>query len=123
MNQAHLKRISKDLYELVAPLHFPRFTVKAGFVTDGASIPRLFWTLVGPPIGGNYTEPAILHDALVLSGLYSPRECDRTMVEAMVLYRVRKRTINSIRLGLFISRAWRRQRPADHDSNMYLSRK
>jgi hypothetical protein len=38
--------------------------VPAGYVTDGASIPRAFWTLVGAPYEGAYREAAVVHDFL-----------------------------------------------------------
>jgi hypothetical protein len=41
-------------------------TVPIGFVTDGASIPRLFWGILHPY--GSYFPAALLHDYL-----YSPR--------------------------------------------------
>lgn len=36
------------------------FTVPAGFVTDGASIPRIFWNILSP--FGPYFGAAIFHD-------------------------------------------------------------
>lgn len=33
-----------------------------GYVTDGASIPRVLWTLVGAPYEGQYREAAVIHD-------------------------------------------------------------
>ena len=33
-----------------------------GSVTDGASIPRALWTLVGAPFEGQYREAAVVHD-------------------------------------------------------------
>ncbi len=41
-----------------------RVVVPAGFVSDGASIPRLFWAIIGPPIGSSHLLPAIVHDYL-----------------------------------------------------------
>jgi len=38
-------------------------TAKAGTVTDGASIPRFFWRLVGAPIMGPHFPAAVMHDA------------------------------------------------------------
>lgn len=37
-------------------------TVPAGFITDGASIPRCFWNILAP--FGEYFEAAIIHDFL-----------------------------------------------------------
>lgn len=34
-----------------------------GMATDGASIPRVFWRLIGSPWTGKYRRPAIFHDA------------------------------------------------------------
>jgi hypothetical protein len=39
------------------------WTVPAGFVTDGASIPQEFWSLIGSPFTGLYRVAAVFHDA------------------------------------------------------------
>jgi hypothetical protein len=49
----------------------PEITVPAGFVTDLASIPRLFWSLF--PTDGVYTFPAIVHDFMYWTQTH-PRE-------------------------------------------------
>lgn len=36
--------------------------VPASYVTDGASVPRVFWSLVGHPLGKRTLPAAILHD-------------------------------------------------------------
>ncbi len=33
-----------------------------GWVVDGASIPRIFWTLIGPPFVGDYRRASVIHD-------------------------------------------------------------
>lgn len=38
--------------------------VPKGFVCDGASIPRVFWSVVGHPLSGGPLRAAIIHDAL-----------------------------------------------------------
>jgi hypothetical protein len=38
--------------------------VPAGQVCDGASIPRLLWSLIGGPYEGKHRVPALSHDAL-----------------------------------------------------------
>lgn len=37
-------------------------TVTAGFVSNGASVPALFWPLVGHPYSGSLLRAAVLHD-------------------------------------------------------------
>lgn len=41
--------------------------VHEGFVTDFASVPRIFWVLF-PPATGNYVQAAVLHDYLCDGG-------------------------------------------------------
>lgn len=38
------------------------WSVPAGAVINGASIPRLFWRSVGPPYVGNYRRASVVHD-------------------------------------------------------------
>lgn len=40
------------------------FTVPAGFVSDGASIPSCLWLILGPPIRSNHLIPSVVHDYL-----------------------------------------------------------
>lgn len=39
-----------------------RFVVPAGFVCDGASIPRILWSLIGHPFDRRWQEASVLHD-------------------------------------------------------------
>lgn len=50
----------------------PSVTVPAGFVTDLASIPRVFWSVFPPD--GRYTFPAIVHDYLYWTQTFKDRE-------------------------------------------------
>jgi hypothetical protein len=36
--------------------------VPAGAIVDGASIPRVFWSIIGGPFEGLYREPSVVHD-------------------------------------------------------------
>ena len=38
--------------------------IEIGFKTDGASIPRWVWPIVGPPIRSNHFRAAVVHDWL-----------------------------------------------------------
>jgi hypothetical protein len=55
------------------------FTVPRGFVTDLASIPRVFW--VAFPPCGKYTPAAVVHDYLYW---FQPAECDRTCADELL---------------------------------------
>ena len=43
--------------------------VKKDTITDGASIPKLFWSLIGGPLG-IYAAAAVVHDELYKKGYY-----------------------------------------------------
>ena len=58
-------------------------TVNAGFVTDFASIPRVFWSIIGSPLSGEYATAALIHDALYASEAFSRKECDRLFLVQM----------------------------------------
>lgn len=52
------------------------FTVPKGFVTDFATVPRLFWRLI--PKQGDYNRAAVLHDFL-----YTEKTCSRFLADAL----------------------------------------
>jgi len=41
-----------------------KYIIPKGFETDGASIPRILWSITGCPIKGKYSIAAVLHDYL-----------------------------------------------------------
>lgn len=55
--------------------------VPIGFVTDFASIPQVFWSVLRPD--GDYTYAAIIHDFLYWTQDRSRKDCDRVMKLAM----------------------------------------
>ena len=62
-------------------LHFTfagvEYTIPAGFECDGASIPRMFWRIIGPPMDCHYIEEAIRHDWLYQHQPISRAAADR----------------------------------------------
>lgn len=65
-------------------------TIPAGYLTDGASVPRLFWNMIPP--WGKYGQAAVVHDLLceyltvVKNGRperISRARCDEILNEAM----------------------------------------
>lgn len=55
----------------------------SGFITDGASIPRVFWSFLSP--FGEYFKAAIIHDFLYSKNnmTYNRQSCDLIFKEAM----------------------------------------
>lgn len=61
--------------------------VPAGFETDFASIPRLFWNILPPT--GRYAKAAVVHDYLYRTpGEATRHDADRALLEGMVALRV-----------------------------------
>lgn len=61
-----------------------------GTFTDGASIPRLFWRLIGSPLTGRYRQAAVIHDAgytnqLQWLTLHLPHKYTRKEMDLMFL--------------------------------------
>lgn len=100
-------------------------TVPAGFITDGASVPRPLWWLY-PPFGGDYDEAAVIHDFLYAKaelfegdddGHITRGEADAVLLEAMAAKGFRasgRRTIYAgVRAGGW--RAWNKHRAAQRE--------
>jgi hypothetical protein len=74
-------------YKLVEPFDYDTslgmtITVPAGFVTDFASVPRIFWNLLPPT--GRYGKAAVIHDYLYRTyGAGSKIVADAIFYEAM----------------------------------------
>ncbi|EAJ1254841.1 DUF1353 domain-containing protein [Campylobacter lari] len=67
MHRVIVKPFSKDRFEVVKEFEVSlcglNFIVPKGFKTDGASIPRLFWSLF-PPFKSEYFSACVVHDYL-----------------------------------------------------------
>ena len=61
-----------------------RWSVPAGVVINGASIPRAFWTLVGSPYTGNYRRASVVHDHYCVTKSEPWRDVHRMFFNAMV---------------------------------------
>lgn len=62
-------------------------TVPKGFITDGASIPQIFWNLGLSP-WGDYAKAAVLHDWLYAKQEFTRLETDNVFLEAMLALKV-----------------------------------
>lgn len=81
--------------------------VPSGFITDFASIPKLFWSIIGHP-AGKYGKAAVLHDYLYRYGIGTRKKADNIFLEAMKVLKVSlwKRTIMYLTVRLFAFAVW-----------------
>jgi len=86
------------MWRLVAPFmaraEIGYIWIAEGFLTDGASIPRALWRLIGHPMTGDYIGPAVIHDALYAAKLCQRDIADRIFFELLMVY------------GVGVARAW-----------------
>src|ERR1700730_10675412 len=55
----------------------------AGYVVDGASIPRYLWSIMGGPFEGKYRNASVLHDVAYGDHNRPWQDCDRMFYYAM----------------------------------------
>lgn len=86
-----------------------------GYLTDGASVPRIFWNIIPP--WGKYGQAAILHDYLceylqveTAEGKrdITRKECDAIFLEAMLVLGVPKAKARMIHSGVALFRFFAR---------------
>ncbi|MFJ2713254.1 DUF1353 domain-containing protein [Pseudomonas sp. NPDC087346] len=87
--------------------------VPAGYLTDGASVPRLFWSLLPP--WGAYGQAAVVHDvvceylSITVNGVprsITRKVCDEILFEAMAVLNVPAYKRRIIELGVNSFRRW-----------------
>lgn len=83
-------------------------TIPHGFITDLASIPRVFHVLI--PVNGKHRAAAIVHDYLYVTQIMSRAESDRIFLEAMedlgVRWSQRWAMYSAVRIGGWLP--WRK---------------
>lgn len=98
-----IARFREPIYYLTAPISWTpnpgqekhgAVTVPTGFVTDFASIPRLFWSLLRPD--GEYAYAAVVHDFLYWTQVRSRDEADDVLKLAMEDFEIGTVTVNAI---------------------------
>jgi len=76
----------------------PRVTVPLGFVTDFASIPRAFWSLLRPD--GDYAYAAVIHDYLYWNQALSREQSDLIFKLAMQDFKIGAAEVTTIYAGV-----------------------
>lgn len=119
----HVFRFADEMYAITKPISwtptkgenedtFTPITVPAGFVTDFASVPRIFWQFL--PRDGRYTYPAIVHDYLYWLQDRPRETADEIFRLGMKEFRLDPVTINAVYWGVRAggSLAWRKNAKA-----------
>jgi hypothetical protein len=64
--------------------NYIKVTANPKFLTDGASIPKVFWSVVGNPLENDLLKPAVIHDCLYTIMKLPRAECDKLLKEMLL---------------------------------------
>ena len=95
-----LQPLKSHKFKVVKSFKYKDINIPFGFRTDGASVPRIFWSLF-PPNRTDYLPCAIIHDYLCDKGEY--RKADEYFKECLKELQVDKfsRTIMYLAVRLY----------------------
>jgi len=114
LSELEVKFVGDHEIELLADLLYceslnKNLKVPKGFVCDGASIPRIAWSIVGYPMEGDYVEAAVIHDYLYRNAIGTKVHADNVFLQAMKDLKVNivKRRVMYWAVKYFGKGAWR----------------
>lgn len=61
--------LAGNKFKVLEPITYKDVTVPAGYITNGADVPRIFWSIY-PPNKSDFFPAVIIHDYLCDLGLY-----------------------------------------------------
>lgn len=102
----------KNLYQLISDYRFTLwgtvFTVPRGFIFDGASIPRVFWTTTGSPFTPKFVLPGLVHDFFYRTHKVTRQTADKHFKDLLLAQGVGVYTRNKMywAVRLFGRKAW-----------------
>jgi hypothetical protein len=62
-----------------------KWTAQKGLATDGASIPKIFWTVFGSPLKGKYVKGAVIHDQYCIIRTEPWESVHKMFYEALIM--------------------------------------
>jgi hypothetical protein len=113
--ELEVKPLLDGTWELIAPFEYhigsedskETIKIKAGFTTDFASVPRIFWNIF-PPFEPSYGKAAVIHDALYSNKYFTRKRSDEILLEGMKVLGASRFTQYAIywAVRLFAGFAW-----------------
>lgn len=84
MDRVIVQPIDKDRFRVYQDYHYWGICVPKGFVTNGADIPRILWSIF-PPNSPEYLSAVVIHDYMCAKrGVFTYKEADDMFYRAMV---------------------------------------
>jgi hypothetical protein len=84
------------------------YWLPSGYVCDGASIPRPFWSIAGSPFDPEKVPAAFVHDAIYLTHAFTRSDADEILFQLLLQGGCRPRTARTMWAAVraFASFAW-----------------
>lgn len=99
------------------PIHYEtpigNFTVPEKFLSDGCSLPRIVWRVIGHPFDMRYLREALLHDYLYRTQLVTRAQADRLlydMTKGKICWLRRQAIYRGLQMGGWV--AWNKHAKA-----------
>lgn len=84
---AYVSKVGSRLWRLESDFITPYYTVPRNYYSDGASIPRIFWSLTDP--AGELFEAALVHDYLYSNAIGTKEFADNTFLSVALDFGVK----------------------------------
>ncbi len=88
-----LKWWHRPKYKLLNQVDCAGYSVPQGFISDGATVPRILWPIF-PPIG-RYLKATLVHDYYLTKGL-NRKDCDDRFRECLVELEIESWRVNAM---------------------------
>lgn len=84
IKRVKLQPIAKDKFRTLEKFEYKDVKIPKGFVTNGANIPRVFWSLF-PPNSPEYLSAVVVHDYMCANmKCFGWKKADKYFYEAML---------------------------------------
>jgi len=117
-----VEAISDGTWKIISPFEYHIgskesnniITILAGFKTDFASVPKLFWNIF-PPYGRTYGKAAVIHDALYTCKKTTRKKADQIFLEGMKVLKasIFTRYTMYAAVRLFAWTVWNKRKASD----------
>lgn len=94
MNRVKVSPFGKDTFKLIEAYEWQGVVVPKGFISNGANVPRVFWSIY-PPNSPEYLSACVIHDYLcdfACKDKEALKYADKMLFEAMKELKVSKLT-------------------------------
>ena len=104
-SDVQVQPLREKKYKLLQPITYKDVTVPAGYRTNGADVPRVFWSFC-PPNTSDILPAVIVHDYLCYLEAY--KKADDYFEEILILLKIRpwkvKILVHSVRIYHYLTK-------------------